>query len=48
MDHDRLGCLITLSSLENVMFPETIAWVVDDVHGKRSLDFGWNQVARKS
>jgi hypothetical protein len=48
VDRDRWGHLITLSSLESVEFPEIVIWVVDYNQGKRSLEFGWDQVARKN
>jgi hypothetical protein len=48
VDHDRWGHLITLSSLASAKLPEMVIWVVDYNQGKRSLEFGWHQVARKS
>jgi hypothetical protein len=48
VDHDKLGHLTTLTSLENVTLPEMVAWVVDYVQEERSLEFDWHQVARKS
>jgi hypothetical protein len=48
VDRDRWGHLITLSSLASGKFLEIVIWVVDYNQGKRILEFGWHQVARKS
>jgi hypothetical protein len=48
VDRDRWGHLINLSSLASAKLPETVIWVVDYNQGKRSLEFGWHQVTRKS
>jgi hypothetical protein len=40
VDHDRWGCLITLSSLASAVLPEMVVWVVDYNQGKRTLEFG--------
>ena len=37
-----------MSSLANARLPGRVVWVVGDNLGKRGLEFGWHQVARKS
>jgi hypothetical protein len=34
--------------MASVELTEMIIWVVDYKQGKRSLDFGWHEVAKKS
>jgi hypothetical protein len=48
VDHDRLDRLTTLTSLANATLTEMVVWVVDYVQEERSMEFGWQQVARKS
>ena len=47
-DHDRWGCLITLSHMASAEWTEMIICLVDYKQGKRSLDFGWHEVAKRS
>jgi len=48
VDHDISGRSKFLTSQENVEFSIKVVSVVEDSNEKRGMDFGSNQVARKS
>jgi hypothetical protein len=47
VDHDILDRSTILTSFANVMSPEMVVWVVDNVQEEKFLEFDWHQVSKK-